>query len=71
MADATPVTIDEDLCLGARSCQRIAPEAFLINDLGIAEVTSDASNVDIAKLSEAADTCPNSAITLNVSSHEE
>ncbi|BBZ43384.1 ferredoxin [Mycobacterium parmense] len=55
------VTIDEDLCQGAKECAAIAAEAVEFDNDGIAHATAAVLADDIASRMEAA--CPSMAIT--------
>ena len=59
------VIIDEYLCQGARQCSFVAPSAFEHADDGTARVAEVAS-VPLDRLLEAAQLCPNLAITVRV-----
>lgn len=59
------LTVDTDLCLGARQCSFVAPAVFDHEEDGTAVVT-DVSAVDESVLLEAARICPNFAITLEI-----
>ncbi len=57
------VELDLDLCAGFGDCVREAPEAFVLNDDNVAEITvPDAAGRDSLVL--AAEACPVSAILL-------
>jgi ferredoxin len=56
------ITIDEDLCQGAKECAAIAAEAVEFNDEGIAHATGAVLADDIAGRMAAA--CPGMAISV-------
>jgi len=55
------VRVDRDLCIGVGNCAAFAPTVFKLDDENKA-VVLDPSSVDIDKLLEAAESCPESAI---------
>lgn len=62
---ATIATVDADLCIGSLECNRIAAEAFLINeDSGVSEPLPGAETTDPDVLVSAAGACPTQAIRL-------
>ena len=58
------IKILRDVCIGAGTCLIVAPEAFDIDDEGIATVKAEALNVDDNTLMMAAQSCPTAAIVL-------
>lgn len=61
--DDLTVTIDRLLCVGFGDCVDEAPEAFELDDEGIAILTSPAE-VERERLLKACETCPVDAITV-------
>ncbi len=58
------IVIDRDLCIGNQSCVNVAPEVFELDDEDITSVKPDAPVIDRARLAEACESCPVSALTL-------
>ena len=59
------VIIDPDLCIGSAECNRIASEAFRLDeDLGISVPLPGAGLVDRERLYDAEAGCPTGAITI-------
>jgi ferredoxin len=59
------VIIDPDLCIGSAECNRIAPDAFLLDEaLGISVPLAGAGLVDRERLEDAEAGCPTGAITI-------
>lgn len=64
------VKIDKDKCVVCASCVAIAPEVFEIKEDGTVDVKQEYQGVDIqdealkAKILEARDGCPSSAIVV-------
>ena len=54
-------SIDKNLCIGCGTCVSIAPGSFKLEDDGKAEVIEPIGD-DQAKIQEAIDSCPVSAI---------
>jgi len=54
--------IDQEKCIGCGLCASIAQETFRLNQEGKAEVTSQSGNEE-AKIREAIDSCPVTAIS--------
>ena len=54
--------VDKDLCSGCGTCEEICPEVFRLNDEGISEVIGSCDDVDCCE--EAAESCPEEAITI-------
>jgi len=52
--------VNQDDCVGCGLCTETAPEAFQLNDDGVAEVIGEA---DDAAIQDAIDGCPASAIS--------
>lgn len=61
------VVVDADLCQGARQCSVVAPGAFEHADDGTAR-GAEVASVPLDRLLEAAQLCPNLAITVRVES---
>jgi ferredoxin len=58
-------TVDENQCQGHARCWEICPEVFELDDEGHALVTTPEVPAELeAKAREAADNCPERAITL-------
>jgi ferredoxin len=58
-------SVDSDLCQGHARCGDICPEVFSLDDEGHAYVAVDEVAPDLeAKAAEAADNCPERAVTL-------
>jgi ferredoxin len=57
------VRLDRHLCVGFGDCIEVAPEAFELDEEGIAVVRSGAEAVDAARLIEACRSCPVDALT--------
>lgn len=59
------VKINSDRCMGNGVCTSIAPEAFVIDDEGYAQVTEEQPGGALAaQVAEAADLCPTNAIEI-------
>jgi ferredoxin len=58
----TPV-VDPDRCTGCGLCETICPEVFEMGDDGIARVIDADACADAGCCEEAADSCPEEAIT--------
>ncbi|HUE59751.1 MAG TPA: ferredoxin [Acidimicrobiales bacterium] len=58
------VTVDDDLCMSAMRCVELAPDAFALNDDGIAEATvpTPLTPETAARISKS---CPNQAIVVS------
>jgi ferredoxin len=60
------VIIDPDLCIGSAECNRLVPEAFLLDeDLGISVTLPGADHVERDRLYAAEAGCPTGAITID------
>jgi ferredoxin len=60
------VIIDPDLCIGSGECNRLVPEAFLLDEtLGISVPLPGAGLVDRDRLYDAEAGCPTGAITID------
>jgi ferredoxin len=59
------ITIDQGTCCGSGMCASIAPEAFRVQDSGIAEVLHAATELGLDPLLKAAKSCPTLCITLS------
>lgn len=60
------VIIDPDLCIGSAECNRLVPEAFLLDeDLGISVTLPGAEDVERDRLYAAEAGCPTGAITID------
>lgn len=58
-------TVDADLCISCAVCTNMAPDLFVMNDDGIAEVVGDAVPADMEDLArESAEECPADAIII-------
>ena len=57
------VRVDRDLCIGVGNCVALAPTVFALNADNKA-VVLDPSSVDDDTLLEAAESCPENAITV-------
>lgn len=59
-------TVDDSRCRGHGVCTTICPQVFALNDDGYAEVVVDEVPTELADSArEAAEACPESAITLS------
>ena len=59
-------TVDDSRCRGHGVCTTICPQVFALNDDGYAEVVVDEVPAELADSArEAAEACPESAITLS------
>jgi ferredoxin len=59
------VDVDPDLCIGSMECNRIARQAFRLDEArGVSTALDSASQVDPETLAAAARSCPTQAITL-------
>lgn len=56
------VAVDTARCMGHARCNAVAPDAFDLNDEGYAVVTSDAAQLPLSELHNAAASCPEQAI---------
>jgi len=56
------VTIDRSLCNGYGVCEALAPDVFVLDDDGLAELRQGISADEAVR--EACDNCPMGAITL-------
>jgi len=56
------VVVNRDNCIGCGACEALYPEMFQIDDEGFSTVTNT-ENADEAKVSEAIESCPTSAIS--------
>ncbi|MSU76370.1 ferredoxin [Patescibacteria group bacterium] len=56
------VEVDKDLCIGSASCVAGAPDIFDLGDDGKAYVKKGADLSDVAKIMDAARSCPVNAI---------
>ena len=57
------VRVDRDLCIGMGNCVAYAPTVFKLDEENKA-VVLDPSSVDVDTLLEAAESCPENAITV-------
>jgi ferredoxin len=55
--------IDRRLCVGFGDCIQVAPEAFALDDEGVAVVIEGADSVERDRLVEACRACPVDALT--------
>lgn len=59
------VCVDPEICDGCGPCADICPEAFGLNEKGIAEVKLDEIPVELQEACrDAADSCPTEAISI-------
>ncbi len=58
------VTIDEDLCVACGACWDLCSSVFRLGDAGVAEVVTDPSSACWSCVREAAEDCPEGAITV-------
>jgi len=58
------VTIDLELCTGCGTCEAVCPEVFELDDEGFARVIPGADCAEAGCCAEAADSCPEGAITI-------
>lgn len=56
------VKIDRLLCVGFEDCLAEAPEAFLLDDEGIADFRDDATETTRERIMAACDSCPVDAL---------
>ncbi len=57
------VVVNRDNCIGCGACEALCPEVFQIDDEGLSKVICDDVNEELeAKVTEAAEGCPTSAI---------
>lgn len=60
------VAVDPELCQGHARCWEICPEVFALDTEGLSHATVDTVPADLeAKVAEAANNCPERAITLS------
>ena len=60
------VIIDPDLCIGSAECNRLVPEAFLLDEeLGISVTLPGADRADWDRLYAAEVGCPTGAIAID------
>jgi ferredoxin len=57
------VTVDRELCIGITNCVAVAPTVFQMDDENKA-IVLDPKSVPLKKLLEAAESCPQNAITV-------
>jgi ferredoxin len=59
------VLIDPDLCIGSAECNRLVPEAFVLDEtLGVSVPLPGAGLIDPERLYDAEAGCPTGAITI-------
>lgn len=58
------IKVDRDACISAATCIVVSPDAFELDDEGIAVVKKDALSVGDDELIMAAQSCPTAAIIL-------
>jgi ferredoxin len=58
------ILVDRDLCIGNQSCVNVAPEVFALDKDQICHVLPAAPAIDKARLIEACESCPVSALSL-------
>jgi ferredoxin len=61
-AKISKVEVDKDLCIGSASCVAAAPDVFDLGDDGKSYVKKGADLSDVAKIMDAARSCPVNAI---------
>lgn len=61
----TRVSIDEDLCQGARECAAIAPGSISFDSVGIAQLDPSAAELEADVAARLVATCPSMAITID------
>ncbi|MST31528.1 ferredoxin [Acidimicrobiaceae bacterium USS-CC1] len=59
------VSVDKELCVSSGRCVADVPEVFAFDAEELAEVRSDAGDVDAARLRAAARNCPGQAIEVD------
>ena len=57
------VTVDRELCIGITNCVAVAPTVFQMDEENKA-IVLDPKSVALKKLLEAAESCPQNAITV-------
>ncbi len=57
------VTVDRELCIGITNCVAVAPTVFQMDEENKA-IVLDPKSVSLKKLLEAAESCPQNAITV-------
>lgn len=60
----THVTIDRDLCAGSEVCCGLYPEAFALDEHGVAVVVASDGVLDPDRAQRAVDSCPMQALAL-------
>lgn len=59
------VILDPDLCIGSAECNRLAPDAFRLDEgLGVSILLPGAELIDRARLFDSEANCPTGAITI-------
>lgn len=59
------VAVDPELCIGSTECNRIAPDAFALDEsAGVSVPLPGAADTAIERLVEAARNCPTNAISV-------
>ncbi|BBX66458.1 ferredoxin [Mycobacterium saskatchewanense] len=58
------IAVDSAKCRGHARCNALAPAAFDLDDEGYAMVTDEAVNLPARDLENAAESCPEQAITV-------
>lgn len=58
------VRIDRLLCVGFADCLDEAPEAFVLDEEGVAAFTSDAASTSAERVLKACEACPVDALTV-------
>jgi ferredoxin len=58
------IAVDTAKCMGHARCNAVAPGAFDLDDEGYAVVTAGAINVPLPQLHNAAESCPEQAVTV-------
>ena len=63
-ANGLKITVDKDLCIGAGSCELLAPDVFGIDDNNIAFIKDGFESTDEETIKQAAMSCPVLAILI-------
>ena len=62
---AKKIVVDQDLCIGCRNCESIAPDHFEVKDDGKSHVKKQYAEEDDKVIKEAIAGCPADAISLS------
>ena len=65
------VTVNARKCMANQMCVRSAPDIFELGPAGYSRVMRDVTEADLAKLREAEEMCPTSAIMVEAMEEEE